>query len=239
METNAYIGPYFHPNILKENKSLLVTNGLTCLYLLGKNVGFRNNDPSHPCTKCWNKYARPYCGALAYAPFPSESGSRGSGSGNSNFQRPLPRLRAPQTNIHNTSYPRTATATREPPDQARLLRRRSESKPNTPRNDHLRTVSSPGPTSPRISTSTVPRPSPRQTQLQPTPTPSSSRPRRPSYISTSSVPVPPTGSVVYQAGDPRIGGRLCWKCEGRGNVSYFFLDTSTCEVCNGIGRTFR
>lgn len=234
-----------HPLLLK-NKLLVYPSGYECAQC--KNVGYRNNDPSHPCTKCWNKYARPYCGALAYAPFPSESGSRGSGSGSSNFQRPLPRLRAPQSSIHNSSssspssssYPRTATATREPPNQARVLRRRSESKPNTPRNDHLRTVSSPGPVPPRINTNTAPpRPSPvspRQTQLQPAPSPST---RRSSCIAASPGLVPPSGSVVYQAGDPRIGGRRCWRCEGTGSVSYFFLDTSTCEVCNGIGRLFR
>jgi hypothetical protein len=27
---------------------------------------------------------------------------------------------------------------------------------------------------------------------------------------------PPPGSVVVQPGDPRIGGRLCWKCDGAG-----------------------
>ncbi|KAJ3504750.1 hypothetical protein NLJ89_g7774 [Agrocybe chaxingu] len=50
---------------------------------------------------------------------------------------------------------------------------------------------------------------------------------------------PPPGSVVYSAGDPRIGGRLCFNCHGKGNVSFLLLERVTCEVCGGIGRTFR
>ena len=61
-------------------------------------------------------------------------------------------------------------------------------------------------------------------------------------------PVPPRGmgggvgdsnAVVYKAGDPRLGGRLCWQCEGTGTVSFLIFDESTCEVCGGIGRVFR
>ncbi|PPQ65147.1 hypothetical protein CVT24_011042, partial [Panaeolus cyanescens] len=48
---------------------------------------------------------------------------------------------------------------------------------------------------------------------------------------------PPPGTVVYPAGDPRIGGRLCWRCNGKGNVSFLF-DRMNCEVCGGVGRTF-
>jgi hypothetical protein len=42
---------------------------------------------------------------------------------------------------------------------------------------------------------------------------------------------------VYTAGDPRIGGVLCWGCSGKGHVNLLFLDIN-CEVCNGIGRIF-
>lgn len=54
------------------------------------------------------------------------------------------------------------------------------------------------------------------------------------------IPRPPNGSgaVVYSAGDPRIGGRLCWRCDGKGNTSFMLLDRITCPVCGGIGRTF-
>jgi hypothetical protein len=49
----------------------------------------------------------------------------------------------------------------------------------------------------------------------------------------------PTNAVVYKAGDPRIGGILCWQCDGKGYVSFLFLDRSNCEVCGGVGRTFQ
>ncbi|KAF8633046.1 hypothetical protein AX17_004690 [Amanita inopinata Kibby_2008] len=52
-------------------------------------------------------------------------------------------------------------------------------------------------------------------------------------------PPPPLGAVVYQAGDPRLGGRLCWRCGGAGRVSYFILDNSECMECGGIGRLFQ
>ncbi|VEU20133.1 DEKNAAC100939 [Brettanomyces naardenensis] len=44
------------------------------------------------------------------------------------------------------------------------------------------------------------------------------------------------GATVVQPGDPRIGGQLCPRCHGRGQV-HFFLDMETCPVCGGLGRT--
>lgn len=41
--------------------------------------------------------------------------------------------------------------------------------------------------------------------------------------------------VVVQPGDPRIGGVLCPRCNGRGMV-HFFLDLERCTQCNGLGR---
>lgn len=49
---------------------------------------------------------------------------------------------------------------------------------------------------------------------------------------------PPPGAVVYAAGDPRIGGRLCWRCDGKGNTSFMVFERTTCDVCGGVGRTF-
>jgi hypothetical protein len=51
--------------------------------------------------------------------------------------------------------------------------------------------------------------------------------------------IPPPSSVTYFAGDPRIGGTLCWKCNGKGTVDLFIFDRQTCSLCSGIGRTFR
>lgn len=57
------------------------------------------------------------------------------------------------------------------------------------------------------------------------------------YPMQNAVPVvaPPNGAIVLQPGDPRIGGQLCQRCKGRGQV-HFFLDMETCPQCNGLGR---
>ncbi len=60
----------------------------------------------------------------------------------------------------------------------------------------------------------------------------------PSPLATRVPSDPPAGSIVYQAGDRRIGGNLCWRCRGKGNVNFLFIDRMTCEVCGGIGRVF-
>lgn len=52
------------------------------------------------------------------------------------------------------------------------------------------------------------------------------------------VRAPPVGSVVYQPGDPRIGGRLCHACGGSGLKIGLFFDDETCRVCGGVGRLF-
>ncbi|KAJ7591377.1 hypothetical protein C8J56DRAFT_935348 [Mycena floridula] len=49
---------------------------------------------------------------------------------------------------------------------------------------------------------------------------------------------PPQGSLVLQPGDPRIGGRQCWRCDGLGSISVFIFETERCSVCNGLGRVF-
>lgn len=47
--------------------------------------------------------------------------------------------------------------------------------------------------------------------------------------------VPPGGALVVRPGDPRIGGRLCYRCGGDGLIEGFFSD-DTCHVCFGSGR---
>ncbi|KAH7326794.1 hypothetical protein B0J17DRAFT_680691 [Rhizoctonia solani] len=50
---------------------------------------------------------------------------------------------------------------------------------------------------------------------------------------------PPPGSLVVRPGDPRIGGRVCWKCSGDGwQYKTMGLETKTCSACNGLGRLF-
>lgn len=50
-------------------------------------------------------------------------------------------------------------------------------------------------------------------------------------------PSGPPNAVIYNAGDPRIGGVLCWVCGGKGRINLILLNID-CEMCNGVGRTF-
>ncbi|KAJ7626177.1 hypothetical protein FB45DRAFT_750453 [Roridomyces roridus] len=73
------------------------------------NTGYKNADPTHPCTKCWERYARPYAGAVTYAPSSSPSSSASSspslpGTHSSvTFQRPLPQLYTPPSHARSRS----------------------------------------------------------------------------------------------------------------------------------------
>jgi hypothetical protein len=62
----------------------------------GNNTGFKNFDPTHPCRKCWERYSRPYVGAITYTPWSNSFASGSSSRSNTHFQRPLPAFRPPQ-----------------------------------------------------------------------------------------------------------------------------------------------
>ncbi|KAG9018111.1 hypothetical protein FRB90_012262 [Tulasnella sp. 427] len=58
--------------------------------IAGNNTGYKSFDPTHPCSKCWQKYSRPYSGPLTYAPWANRPAD-------TNFQRPLPRTFGPSS----------------------------------------------------------------------------------------------------------------------------------------------
>ncbi len=85
------------------------------------------------------------------------------------------------------------------------------------------------------------------------PSPSPTHSRTPSTVSSlrgnqvrtnapAVVPIPQhtrrssRNTVVVRPGDPRIGGRVCWKCNGTGEVIVFIFDRERCRVCGGVGR---
>jgi len=119
----------------------------------GLNTGYQHFDPDQPCKKCWNKYARPFCGPLAYS---YSSSGTWSNTQNTHLQKPLP----------------------EGPVPGWAMGRGHSVNP------------SPGP-----------------------------------------------GTVIYRAGDARIGGRLCWRCDGKGTMN-MIIDVINCPICHGCGRTF-
>ncbi|KAJ7881764.1 hypothetical protein B0H14DRAFT_3082538 [Mycena olivaceomarginata] len=134
------------------------------------NTGYKHADPTRPCHKCWSRYARPYAGALVYAPDAPGSGPHFNST---TFQRPLPRLYAPP----------------HPPGRAFL---------------------SPAPGLPACAAAPV----------------------------SASYP-PPAPVSVYAPGDVRMGGAPCWRCGGRGTLSFLVFDSVPCVVCRGVGRVFR
>ncbi|KAN0066402.1 hypothetical protein ACQY0O_000496 [Thecaphora frezii] len=58
---------------------------------------------------------------------------------------------------------------------------------------------------------------------------------RPVFINHAG-PYPPPGALVVMPGDPRIGGRLCFECGGRGRTESFWFGDETCFRCRGSGR---
>ncbi|KAF8917546.1 hypothetical protein CPB85DRAFT_1374086 [Mucidula mucida] len=149
-----------HP-LLNAGRLLVYPAGYECYKC--HNIGYKQNDPSHPCRKCWQKYAKSFTGALTYSSFEVNAPGRDT------LQRPLPVLPPPHLN----------------------------------------------------------RPPPPQPPWQ----------RGPTIMPVNGYPHAQQNSIVYSPGDPRIGGRLCWRCDGRGLVSLLFLEDS-CPVCGGIGRLF-
>jgi len=74
-----------HP-LLRHGNLLVYPKDYLCVKC--KNTGYKNYDPSHPCRKCWDKYGKPYTGALSYTTW--------SASGNDpRMQRPLPKFVPP------------------------------------------------------------------------------------------------------------------------------------------------
>ncbi|KAK7472314.1 hypothetical protein VKT23_000434 [Stygiomarasmius scandens] len=306
-----------HP-LLYDGKLLVYPTGFYCEKC--HNTGYKHADPSHPCRKCWSKYAKPFKGAITYAWGPPNSDSPSSPTSqsnpspyaNSNFQRPLPKMRPPNSGYsapppvrpssaagpgpagypgaswHNqhpppsgpppgppvvsqatgsafspppvpppTLAPITTTPTGAlnsvrptsplsasspqgafspppgPPSQAQG----PYSPPTGPPPGHPGAFSPPPGPPPGPGMNHPPPPPPRPNiQILPPPSPFSSSP----YSSYGSYARPPPGGVVYRPGDPRIGGRPCWKCGGDGRANGLgglFFDEG-CAVCKGIGRVF-
>ncbi|KAI0675656.1 hypothetical protein C8Q78DRAFT_1074656 [Trametes maxima] len=213
-----------HP-LLRYGRILVYPRDYECQKC--RNTGYKNYDPSHPCSRCWEKYAKPYSGAMTYAPWSPEGQSSAASSRNT-FQRPLPQFRAPQASLHQPSASYSGS----------LL---------SPRSDLSRASSTSriGSGYPGATGRVIPVAGggvPMGPYLDPLQGRGNSVFPPPSWYGSPSVVTgapPSSGNVaVYPPGDPRIGGRLCWRCGGSGKTSFLIFDEETCRVCNGIGRTF-
>ncbi|KIJ21215.1 hypothetical protein PAXINDRAFT_160469 [Paxillus involutus ATCC 200175] len=74
-----------HP-LLRDGNLIVYPKDHLCVKC--RNTGYKNYDPSQPCRKCWEKYGKPYTGALAYTAW--------SSTGNDpRMQRALPKFVPP------------------------------------------------------------------------------------------------------------------------------------------------
>ena len=63
----------------------------------GSNTGYKNNDPSHPCRKCWDRFGKLFSSILASSPWGDRGAAASSQSQHGRtFQRPLPAFKPPQ-----------------------------------------------------------------------------------------------------------------------------------------------
>ena len=184
-------------------------------FVSGRNTGYKHLDPSNPCTKCWSKFAKPFAGPLTYAPWgtPSANGS--------NFQQPLPALPHSPANPANASQRRFTP----PPQHASLSRSATTSRVSGYPGGAAQPSGIPLANGGFLPTSGYASPFHSASQ-SPLSGPSAQYARS-----------PPAGATIVRPGDPRIGGQLCWRCGGRGSTAFFIFD-DTCNVCNGVGRTF-
>ncbi|EPT01172.1 hypothetical protein FOMPIDRAFT_159461 [Fomitopsis schrenkii] len=166
------------------------------------NMGYRNNDPTTPCYKCWEKYARPFAGPLtsmdwkaAYTP----SNARLS------YQRPLPRFTPPQMSSMGMSTPASRASSLS----------RASGYPGSSSSRILPIAGGGIPMGLYLDSA----------QGRPGPT-------------VRVADNPPPGATVLRPGDPRLGGRLCWRCGGSGITTFLIFDEQPCSVCDGIGRTY-
>ncbi|KAI0057366.1 hypothetical protein BV25DRAFT_1994978 [Artomyces pyxidatus] len=106
-----------HP-LLRDGQILVYPEGYSCDRC--RNTGYKNNDPSHPCRRCWDRYARKFTSIFAWSPWGASSGD--SRSRGWFFQRPLPSFTPPQA-----AAAAAASSTLSPPGA--LAHRRSVSQP--------------------------------------------------------------------------------------------------------------
>jgi len=206
-----------HP-LMHNGRVLVYPAGHECSKCL--NTGYKHFDPSHPCSKCWQKYAKPFSGPIAYAPWSSTPGDTAT-RGNLNLQRPLRILATPAGHRYSSSLSKA----NYPPPAVRSQLARSTSLTHLP--GHAGASYAQSNFMPLAGGGGFPL-GPQDSSLY----------SGPSAQYRHGGP-PPPGALVVTPGDPRMGGRLCWRCSGSGTVSLFFFDQSTCEVCDGVGRIFR
>ncbi|KAJ7728511.1 hypothetical protein B0H16DRAFT_1665496 [Mycena metata] len=231
-----------HP-LLHEGKLLVYPPHHECYKC--NNTGYKHGDPAHPCTKCWSRYARPYAGAVASsfpppsssspsAPAASSSAFAAPNTGSTTFQRPLPRLyassRAPSPGAHSSrsAYPPSPSGLYPERDlvfDGGRRHGRSRSAGSLRRGEGLLG-------SIRREVEDALHGGPGSVYRN-----NNAPGGYPVIGGRGGGGYPPPG-VVYAPGDVRMGGTPCWRCGGRGTLSFLVFETVPCGVCRGVGRVF-
>ncbi|KAG6809161.1 hypothetical protein H0H92_001366, partial [Tricholoma furcatifolium] len=214
--------------LLHNGKLLVYPKGFVCNKC--DNIGYKHADPSHPCKKCWSRYAKPFSGPLTYAfAAPASPGDTST----TVFQRPLPALLPPQNRRRSRSRSRSRERHQRERERHARERERHERERERFERDRQRereSYSFRGPAS-----------APPSSQMfggagagaasgyspayyQPRSPPPPQHPQHPQaqvqqLRTLDPWSAPPPGALVYPAGDPRLGGNMCWNCSGRGNDS--------------------
>ncbi|KAJ7729975.1 hypothetical protein B0H16DRAFT_1665402 [Mycena metata] len=208
-----------HP-LLHEGKLLVYPPHHECYKC--NNTGYKHGDPAHPCTKCWSRYARPYAGAVASSFPPPSSSSPSAPAASSGLSRastlPPVRPRPAPTAAEVRTHPRQAGST----------------------SSAIWSLTGAGATA--AAAARAPSGAARASSA-------------PSVARNNNAPggYPGTGgrggfggggngyppaAAVYAPGDARMGGTPCWRCGGRGTLSFLVFETVPCGVCRGVGRVF-
>ncbi|ODN78769.1 hypothetical protein L202_04330 [Cryptococcus amylolentus CBS 6039] len=200
--------------LLHRGQMLVYPGGFWCSKC--NNTGYKANDPSNPHERDWKKYGRVYNSTLAHSYTQALSAGLQMSD---NFQKPLP------------SYAPAGHAPASVPYSGPTSAQYSHLPPPPGSSGKWSTYPGQG-QGPGQSYSHLPPPPQRQQQLQ------YPAPGQQIFVQRTAGMAPP-GALVVAPGDPRIGGRLCWRCNGSGTEILFFgFDEGRCSTCSGLGRLF-
>ncbi|SDA02826.1 BZ3500_MvSof-1268-A1-R1_Chr11-1g03176 [Microbotryum saponariae] len=184
-------------------------------------VGRGGDDPNHPCRKCWEKFGRPFTGAIRIAATSTPTPP--------NYQRPLRPSYRPPTGIQfgGGVYPGAAYRQAQRPgmmQQQATAMGNTYGQPNATFNPPSRIHVT---HQPPIGGGAV------GTFGQILLLTAHFAVLEPELIRSHYNPL-----AVFRPGDPRLGGMRCYRCGGEGTTWGIFFQEETCDLCRGVGRLY-
>ncbi|WVQ74917.1 hypothetical protein IAR50_004525 [Cryptococcus sp. DSM 104548] len=198
--------------LLHRGQMLVYPTGFWCRKC--NNTGYKANDPSNPHETDWKKFGRVYNSTLAHSYTQSITGLHMA----DNYQKPLPSYAPAGSPAPFGSSSGQYSHLPPPPSDSKWSTYPGQGQ--GPRQGHSHLPPPPPPQHPQ------------QYQYQ------HPAPGQQIFVQRTAGMAPP-GALVVAPGDPRIGGRLCWRCNGSGKEILFFgFDEGRCSSCSGLGRLF-